>query len=120
MIFGLVLVLAATIGGATIAPPPCPPDPIGLGGCCRDAPQLLYRVDAPYLRVAERRRLRGIAIVEAIIDPSGRVCHVRLLRGLDPEFDREALVAVRQWKFRPARSHTGKAVTVAFNLTGPG
>lgn len=102
---------------STAAPPGCPAGPIGRVGCCRDAPQLLTRVDQPYREVAERRHLHGIAIIELIIDPNGRVCAARILRGLDPEFDRAALVAVRQWKFRPAISNSGKPVTGAFNVT---
>jgi TonB family protein len=102
---------------STVAPPGCPPDPIGLVGCCREAPRLKSRVDAPYHSIARARRLHGIAILELIIDPHGDVCAARVLRGLDKEFDRAALAAVKQWKFSPAISHAGKPVTVAFNVT---
>ena len=102
---------------STAAPPGCPAGPIGRVGCCRDAPQLLTRVDEPYREVAERRHLHGMAIIELIIDTNGGVCAAHVLRGLDPEFDRAGLVAVRQWKFRPALNYSGKPVTVAFNVT---
>jgi TonB family protein len=102
---------------STAAPPGCPADPIGLVGCCREAPRLLTRVDAPYRAVAQKRHLHGIAIVELIIDPKGDVCAARILRGLDSEFDHAVLAAMKRWKFRPAISHSGNAVTVAFNVT---
>jgi TonB family protein len=102
---------------STAAPPGCPAGPIGLVGCCRDAPRLRTRVDEPYRKVAEKKHLHGIAIIELIIDTTGRVCAARILRGLDPEFDRAALIALRQWTFRPARNYSGKPVTVAFNVT---
>jgi TonB family protein len=102
---------------STVAPPGCPAGPIGLVGCCRDAPKLLTRVDEPYREVAERKHLHGIAIIELIIDTTGHVCAARILRGLDAEFDRAALIAFRQWTFRPALNYSGKPVTVAFNVT---
>jgi TonB family protein len=102
---------------STAAPPGCPPGPVGLVGCCREAPRLLTRVDAPYRAVAQQRHLHGIAIIELIIDPNGDVCAARVLRGLDAEFDRAALASVKRWRFRPAIGNSGKAVTVAFNVT---
>jgi TonB family protein len=113
----VILAFLFAVITSTAAPPGCPAGPIGLVGCCRDAPHLLTRVDEPYREVAERRHLHGIAIVELIINRNGRVCAARILRGLDPEFDRAGLVAVKQWKFRPALNYSGKPVTVAFNVT---
>jgi TonB family protein len=102
---------------STAAPPGCPPGPLGLVGCCREAPRLLARVDAPYRAVARRLHLRGMAVIELIIDTSGNVCAARILRGLAAEFDQAALVSTRRWKFRPAIGNSGKTVTVAFNVT---
>jgi TonB family protein len=102
---------------STAAPPGCPPGPVGLVGCCRTAPRLISRVDAPYHAVARARHLHGMAIIELIIDSHGDVCAARVLRGLDPEFDRAAIASVKRWKFRPALSYTGKPVTVVFNVT---
>jgi TonB family protein len=102
---------------STAAPPGCPLGPIGLVGCCREAPRLLTRVDAPYREVARRRHLHGIVIIELIIEPNGNVCAARVLLGLDAEFDRAAIASVKRWKFRPAIGNSGKAVTVAFNVT---
>jgi TonB family protein len=81
------------------------------------SPKLVTRVDEPYRKVAERKHLHGVAIIELIIDTSGRVCAARVLRGLDADFDRAALVALRQWTFRPALNYSGQPVTVAFNVT---
>jgi TonB family protein len=113
----VIAALLFAVVTSTAAPPGCPAGPIGLVGCCRDAPQLLTRVDGPYREVAEKKHLHGIAIIELIIDTKGRVCAARVLRGLEAEFDRAALVAVRRWTFRPALNYSGKPVTVAFNVT---
>jgi protein TonB len=55
-------------------------------------------------------------IVEAVIDEQGRVTDVRILRGLPMGLDREAVAAVRQWRFTPATLQ-GKPVKVYFSLT---
>lgn len=119
MIFALLFAVATStvVASSTAAPPGCPPGPVGLVGCCREAPRLLTRVDGPYRAVAQTRHLHGIAIIELIIDTNGNVCAARILRGLDVEFDRAALASVMRWRFRPAVSYKGKAVTVAFNIT---
>jgi TonB family protein len=113
----VIAALLLAIITSTAAPPGCPRGPIGLVGCCREAPRLLARVDAPYRAVAQKRHLHGIAIIELIIDPNGDVCAARILRGLDSEFDRVALASMKRWRFRPAIGYSGKSVTVAFNVT---
>jgi protein TonB len=113
----MIAALLLAIATSTVAPPPCPPDPIGRVGCCREAPRLLSRYDEPYLAVAKRKHLRGMAIIELIIEPHGTVCAAQMLKGLDPDFDRAAVAAVKQWRFRPALNHNGKPITVLFNVT---
>jgi protein TonB len=113
----MIAALLFAVTTSTASWPGCPAGPVGRVGCCRQAPRLLTRVDEPYRAVARRKHLRGIAIIELIVDPRGDVCAARVLRGLDAEFDRAALVAVRQWKFRPAIDNAGKPVTGAFNVT---
>jgi len=113
----MIAALLLAIATSTVAPPPCPPDPIGRVGCCRDAPRLLSRYDVPYRAVAKRKHLHGMAIVELIIEPHGTVCAARVLKGLHPDFDRAAISAVKQWRFRPATNHNGNPVTAAFSVT---
>jgi TonB family protein len=78
---------------------------------------MVSRYDVPYRTVAKRRRLRGIAIVELIIDAHGTVCAARILKGLDAEFDRAALTSVKFWRFRPALNYSGRPVMAAFAIT---
>jgi protein TonB len=113
----MIAAFLLAIATSTVAPPPCPPDPVGRVGCCREAPRLLSRYDVPYRAVAKRKHLHGIAIVELIIEPHGTVCAAQILKGLDPEFDRAAIAAVRQWRFRPAMNYAGNPITVAFSVT---
>lgn len=113
----MIAALLLTIATSTATPPGCPAVPIGRVGCCREAPRLVSRYEDPYREVAKRKHLHGIAILELIIDSEGTVCAARTLKGLDSEFDRAALSAVKQWRFRPGISNAGKAVTLAFNVT---
>jgi protein TonB len=113
----MITALLLTILTSTAAPPGCPAGPLGLVGCCRDAPRMLSHYDVPYRQVARRRHLRGVAIVELIIDAGGTVCAARVLRGLDPEFDRAALTAVKSWRFRPAMNYKSKPVMAAFTVS---
>ncbi len=79
-------------------------------------PEVLKRV-APELppQAVQLMRLEGTVIVEALIDSDGKVCDVRLLKGLfshHPEyFDLPAIAAVRSWRFSPARLQ-GRPVSV--------
>ena len=40
-------------------------------------------------------------ILEAVIDEAGVVSDVKVLRSVHPLLDREALLAVRQWRYSP-------------------
>jgi TonB family protein len=95
--------------------PPPPTFPLRVGGDVTP-PRLLNRVEAPYTTEARRKRIQGIVIVEAIINRSGKVIRVRVLKPLPDGLDRSAADAVRQWTFLPGTLN-GSPVDVVFNLT---
>jgi TonB family protein len=68
------------------------------------APVLTYSVDAkfPDAERNAKKGLEGIAVVELIVDSKGRPRDIRVKRSLRPDFDRNAIDAVRQYKFDPA------------------
>ena len=57
-----------------------------------------------------------MVIVEAIIDKTGHVDRVRVIKGLPMGLSEEAERAVRQWHFKPGTLN-GEPVDVIFNLT---
>lgn len=64
----------------------------------------LYQINPPpkYPRLALRRGLEGVVLLEALIDISGRVADLRLFTSSGhPVLDRAALQAVRHWRFTP-------------------
>ena len=84
-------------------PPPSPPPvaraPVRIGGELK-APALVERVEPEYPSIAVRAQVQGVVILEAVVDPHGRVEDVRVLRSI-PLLDKAAIAAVRQWRYSP-------------------
>jgi periplasmic protein TonB len=106
-------------------PPPAPPPaveraPVRIGGAIT-APALLERVDPEYPPIAVQARVQGVVILEAVVDSSGRVEDVRVLRSIRL-LDAAAIEGVRKWRYSPLYLN-GTAerfvltVTVSFRLS---
>jgi TonB family protein len=80
------------------------------------APVLVSKVEPQYPEEARKARISGIVIVECLIDKSGDVTDVNVLKPLPFGLDQAAVEAVKRWKFKPAVMN-GEAVNVVFNLT---
>jgi protein TonB len=65
---------------------------------------VLSRIDPVLPEAARRARVRGPVILEVLIDVTGQVGGVRVLRG-DPLLNQLASDAVRQWRFEPVTFH---------------
>ena len=104
-------------GFAPIADAPPPPPvlvPVRPGGLIRE-PRKIRHVNPTYPDVAQRARVEGVVIIEAIISPAGEVQEARVLRS-QPLLDEAALSAVRQWRFTPTLLN-GIPVPVAITVT---
>ena len=108
------------------APPPPPPPPPGLPpapwaeGAVRvsdliRAPFKVRNVPPTYPPEALAARLQGVVILEARVEPDGRIQHARVLRSI-PILDEAALSAVLQWEFTPTLLN-GAAVPVLMTVT---
>jgi protein TonB len=101
-------------------PPPAPRGPVHIGGQLQ-APALLRRVEPIYPPLAVHAKLTGVVILDATVDRDGHVLNANVLRSAGPLLDREALIAVKQWRYAPLMLN-GKAesfiltVTLSFNL----
>ena len=97
-------------------PPPAEPEgPILVAGDVV-APEKITAPPPIYTEMARKARIQGVVIVQAIIDKSGEVTNVKILKGLPMGLDVAAADAVKKWKFRPATLN-GKPVDVYYNLT---
>lgn len=99
----------------TSPPPPVNSAPLPVGGDVT-RPEKLSGPTPQYTEMARRAGIEGVVIVEAIIDTSGRVTNVRVIKPLPMGLDQSAAEAVSQWRFRPATLN-GKPVDVYYSLT---
>jgi protein TonB len=82
---------------------------------------VVEKVDPPYPETAVRAQVEGTVVLDIGIDEIGRVTDVQVTRGLPFGLSEAAADAVRQWKYRPARSADGpipsrKTVRILFTL----
>lgn len=75
-----------------------------------ELPEAIERVAPRYPQDALQRGVQGTVLVQCLVTTTGRIADLRIQRSI-PELDAEALDAVRQWRFTPARNH-GKPVAV--------
>ena len=66
-------------------------------------PQILSSTPPLYTAEALTRRIEGTVIVEAAVDVHGAIGVVRVVKGLGYGLDDNAVLALRNWTFTPAR-----------------
>jgi|RhiMethySRZTD1v2_1073278.scaffolds.fasta_scaffold00313_25 periplasmic protein TonB len=117
-------IVGGVIGGLPEPPPPPPAPavrpPVRIGGQIQ-TPTLVHRVEPFYPPTAVDARLQGIVILEAIVDRDGTVAEVKVLRSVNALLDREAVLAVKQWRYSPLvlngiRERFVLTVTLTFSL----
>jgi TonB family protein len=69
-------------------------------------PEPIEKADPKYPPELIKAHVRGEIILYAIIRKDGSVDSIQVVRGLDPELDRNAIDALAKWKFRPG-THAG-------------
>jgi protein TonB len=79
------------------------------------APKPVYTPDPEYSERARKKKINGTVVVAMIVTPEGRVRDVKIAKSLDEGLNKQALAAVRTWKFEPA-TKDGKPVAVHLNV----
>ncbi|HEV8610743.1 MAG TPA: TonB family protein [Thermoanaerobaculia bacterium] len=100
-----------------------PEPPIEQPGESVEPAVVVEKVDPPYPEPAIRAQVEGSVVLDIGIDENGRVTDVQVARGLPFGLSEAAAGAVRQWRYRPARSPEGpipsrKTVRILFTLRG--
>ena len=109
------------IGIVALPPPPQPAAPVHLHSGMK-APLKIVDVAPVYPAIARSAHVQGVVILEAVLDASGRVQSVHVLRSISL-LDQAAVDAVQQWRFTPALLNNEPVpvvmtVTVNFTLQG--
>jgi TonB family protein len=107
--------------GGTV--PPEPDRPPERPGESVEPAVVVEKVDPSYPEPALRAQIEGSVVLDIGIDETGRVTDVQVTRGLPFGLSEAAAEAVRQWKYRPARSAerpipSRKTVRILFTLRG--
>lgn len=69
-----------------------------------------------YPRAAREKGFQGTVYITFVVERDGRISDVRVLRGIHPSIDKEAVRVVRMMpKWKPGK-HQGKLVRVQFNM----
>lgn len=108
------VVLLLTAGGSFAQTPPQEQKPFRVGSGIRP-PAKIKHVNPVYPAEAQKARVSGVVVVEATIDPEGKVKSALVLRSI-PLLDAAAIDAVKQWEFTPTIVY-GKAVPVIMTVT---
>jgi protein TonB len=80
------------------------------------APVLVREVKPQYTKDAKERKVQGTVQMECVVDKDGTVRDdIKVTKSLDPALDDQAIIALRQWRFRPGTFH-GQPVPVIVNI----
>jgi periplasmic protein TonB len=101
----------------TIVPPPEPPRPVTQVRVADlpVTPKKIVDARPVYPEIARAAHIEGTIIMEAVLDTSGRVTQLRVLKSV-PMLDQAALDAVRQWRYTPSL-YGGHPVSVLMTIT---
>ena len=79
------------------------------------APRKIADVRPVYPEIARQARKEGTVVMEAVLDPTGRVTQLRVIQSV-PLLDQAAMDAVRQWRYTPS-TLGGHPVSVLMSIT---
>lgn len=110
------LVLAAAItafGGLSPAAQQTAIYRVGAEGV--QAPRVIVEKKPSYTAEAIRAKVSGSVELEAVVGLDGVPSSIRLIRGLDPGLDRNAVAAFAEWRFKPG-TKDGRPVSVLVTI----
>lgn len=79
------------------------------------APRAIYQPAPQYPAALRSKKLKGTVTIIFVVDKRGRVQSPKVQKSTNPGFNQNALKAVRQWKFEPAKKG-GKAVSFRYRV----
>src|SRR6266481_373781 len=83
------------------------------------APRCLYCPQPSYSEEARKAKIGGIVVLRVVVTADGRAENVQVVKGPGSGLERQAIEAVKNWRFKPADGPDGTPVTcqVAIQVT---
>ena len=109
--------IGTSVGAPAVLTPPAviqKPGPVRVADL-PVAPRKTVDARPVYPDIARLARVEGTVVMEAVLDPSGRVTQLRVIQSV-PMLDQAAMDAVRQWRYTPS-TYGGQAVSVLMTIT---
>jgi len=78
-------------------------------------PNVMAHVDPEFSDAARQSRIQGTVLLEGTVQTDGTITGVNVRRGLDRQLDRNAVYAVKQWRFSSECSLSSSARDAALN-----
>ena len=78
-------------------------------------PTLISKVEPNYTQEARDAKIQGVVQLSSVVDENGLAQDIKILRSLDKGLDENAILAVRQWRFKPGQKE-GKPVAVQVTI----
>jgi TonB family protein len=80
----------------------------GLGGVT--APRCVYCPQPSYSEEARKAKIAGIVVLKIVVTADGRAENVQIVKGPGAGLERQAMEAVKNWRFKPANGPEGTPV----------
>ena len=109
-------VLTAVVLAVAFVAPAATQDEVYKPGNGVRSPVLIKEVKPNYTPDAIKRRVEGVVEMECVVLTDGTVRDdIKVTRSLDGELDQQAVIALKQWRFRPG-TKDDKPVPVKVNV----
>jgi TonB family protein len=79
-------------------------------------PVLVSRIEPVYPEYARKMHQEGVVVLQAVIDSSGLVVNLRVVKSAGEMLDSAAIAAVEKWIYRPATLN-GRTVNVYLSVS---
>jgi TonB family protein len=66
-------------------------------------PRAIYTPDPKYTNAMRKAGIEGTVETKCVVTEAGRLIDIKIVHSLSPEADKNAIEALRKWKFEPAR-----------------
>ena len=79
------------------------------------SPVVIRKVNPLYTSDAMRNHISGTVVMSCVVQPDGVCDGMEITKSLDAGLDRQAMIAMREWRFRPGERN-GRAVPVQVTI----